>query len=77
MLLILGLEYIYEMVSQGKSELRLDMISTNGRIAFETFQNFQLEQSPSFTLHIDEGVGTAGNFIYADIGNSGVINFSR
>ena len=50
------------MVSQGNSELRIDITSINGTSAFETFQNFQIKQGPSYTLYLDQGVGTAGTF---------------
>jgi hypothetical protein len=55
-----GLENIYEMVSRGKSELRLDLTAADGKTVYETFQNFSLGERPYYTLHIDKGVGTAG-----------------
>ncbi|XP_060593871.1 adhesion G protein-coupled receptor B2-like [Ruditapes philippinarum] len=57
----LGLENIYEMVSRGKTELRLDLTAADGTSVYETFQNFRLGEMPYYTLHIDQGVGTAGD----------------
>ncbi|XP_060577785.1 microfibril-associated glycoprotein 4-like, partial [Ruditapes philippinarum] len=57
----LGLENIYEMVSRGKTELRLDLTAADGTSVYETFQNFSLGAMPYYTLHIDKGVGTAGD----------------
>ncbi|XP_060574482.1 angiopoietin-related protein 1-like [Ruditapes philippinarum] len=57
----LGLENIYEMVSRGKTELRLDLTAADGTSVYETFQNFRLDERPYYTLHIDKGVGTAGD----------------
>ncbi|XP_060561522.1 microfibril-associated glycoprotein 4-like [Ruditapes philippinarum] len=57
----LGLENIYEMVSRGKTELRLDLTAADGTSVYETFQNFSIGENPYYTLHIDEGVGTAGD----------------
>ena len=56
-LLFLGLDNIFEMVSQGKSELRLHITSDRGFSSYETFQNFKLDRGPRYTLHIDRGVG--------------------
>ena len=56
----IGLQNIYEMVSQRKTELRLDLTAADGTTVYETFQNFRLGDSPYYTLHIDKGVGTAG-----------------
>ncbi|XP_060607406.1 ficolin-3-like [Ruditapes philippinarum] len=57
----LGLRNIYEMVSQGKTELRLDLTAAGGEHVYETFQNFHLSDGPYYSLHIDKGVGTAGD----------------
>ncbi|XP_060581974.1 angiopoietin-related protein 2-like [Ruditapes philippinarum] len=57
----LCLRIIYEMVSQGKTELRLDLTAAGGEHVYETFQNFRLSDGPYYTLHIDKGVGTAGD----------------
>jgi hypothetical protein len=56
-----GLRNIYEIVSQGQTELRLDLTAAGGEHVYETFQNFHLSDSPYYTLHIDKGVGTAGD----------------
>ncbi|XP_060592592.1 uncharacterized protein LOC132747282 [Ruditapes philippinarum] len=56
----LGLKHIYEMVSHGKTELRMDMIAANGTSAYQTFINFRLSDSPYYTIHIDKGVGNVG-----------------
>ncbi|XP_060576204.1 angiopoietin-related protein 2-like [Ruditapes philippinarum] len=49
------------MVSRGKTELRLDLTAADGTSVYETFQNFKLGEMPYYTLHIDTGVGTAGD----------------
>jgi hypothetical protein len=56
-----GLAHIYEMVAQGKTELRLDLTAADGTSVYETFQNFRLGKQPYYTLHIEKGTGTAGN----------------
>ncbi|XP_060552110.1 A disintegrin and metalloproteinase with thrombospondin motifs adt-1-like [Ruditapes philippinarum] len=56
-----SLRNIYEIVSQGQTELRLDLTAAGGEHVYETFQNFHLSDSPYYTLHIDKGVGTAGD----------------
>ncbi|XP_060552934.1 A disintegrin and metalloproteinase with thrombospondin motifs adt-1-like [Ruditapes philippinarum] len=56
----LGLKYIFEMVSQGKTELRLDLKAADGTYFHEVFQNFHLGSSPNYTLHIDEKSGHSG-----------------
>ncbi|XP_053387987.1 fibrinogen C domain-containing protein 1-B-like isoform X2 [Mercenaria mercenaria] len=57
----LGLKSVKEMASQGKTELRLDLTAADGTTAYETFQNFYLDEGPNYTLHIDHGTGTAGD----------------
>ncbi|XP_053387230.1 fibropellin-1-like [Mercenaria mercenaria] len=57
----LGLKNVQEMTSQGKTELRLDLTAADGTTAFETFQNFYLDEGSNYTLHIDPGKGTAGD----------------
>ncbi|XP_060608164.1 thrombospondin type-1 domain-containing protein 7B-like [Ruditapes philippinarum] len=61
----LGLKYIYEMLTQGKSELRLDLTAADGTVFQEVFQNFQLDNSPYYTLHIN---GTGGLGLSTDNG---------
>ncbi|XP_053386989.1 angiopoietin-1-like [Mercenaria mercenaria] len=57
----LGLKSVQEMASQRKTVLRLDLTAANGTTAYETFQNFYLDEGPNYTLHIDPGTGTAGD----------------
>ncbi|XP_053387401.1 microfibril-associated glycoprotein 4-like isoform X1 [Mercenaria mercenaria] len=57
----LGLKSVQEMAYQGKTELRLDLTAADGTTAYETFQNFYLDEDPYYTLHIDRGQGTAGD----------------
>ncbi|XP_060595944.1 microfibril-associated glycoprotein 4-like [Ruditapes philippinarum] len=57
----LGLSHIYEMVSLGKTELRLDLKAADGTSVYETFQNFRLGKQPYYTLHIDKGIGNSGD----------------
>ncbi|XP_045183208.2 uncharacterized protein LOC123541720 [Mercenaria mercenaria] len=57
----LGLENLYELVSQGRSELRLDVSAANGTKGYVTFQNFKISSGPNYTLHISPGHGTIGD----------------
>ncbi|XP_045178930.2 microfibril-associated glycoprotein 4-like [Mercenaria mercenaria] len=51
----LGLKFVQEMASHGKTELRLDLTAGDGRTGYETFPNFKLDNSPNYTLHLDPG----------------------
>lgn len=55
-----GLQNVYELVSKGKSELRIDLEAADGTKAYETFQDFSLSPGPDYTLHISKGTGTTG-----------------
>lgn len=48
----LGLRYIQEMASQGKTDLRLDITAANGDTAYEVFRNFGLSAGPDYTLKL-------------------------
>jgi hypothetical protein len=39
------------MLTQGKSELRLDLTAADGTVFQEVLQNFRLDDSPYYTLH--------------------------
>ncbi|XP_053391249.1 fibrinogen-like protein A [Mercenaria mercenaria] len=59
----LGLKTVQEIVAQGRTELRLDLTASGGKQAYEVFDNFRLGNAPDYTLHIDRGVGTAGDTV--------------
>ena len=48
------------MASRGATELRIDLTAADNTYAYVVHKNFYLDQGPDFTLHIDEGTGTAG-----------------
>ncbi|KAL4216654.1 Fibrinogen C domain-containing protein 1 [Mactra antiquata] len=63
----LGLDYVEEISSQYKSQLRVDLISANGTTAFEVFDKFSLGASPEYTLHVgstlsSHNIGSSGSF---------------
>jgi hypothetical protein len=49
-----------EIVSNGPTELRMDLTDGDGKTVYETFQNFHLDAGPEYTIHLDPGQGTAG-----------------
>lgn len=45
------------------SQLRIDMTAANGTTAYTVFGNFSLGPAPNYTLHIGQGIGTAGKVV--------------
>ncbi|XP_045157213.2 ficolin-3-like [Mercenaria mercenaria] len=54
----LGLAFVQEMTSQGKTELRVDLTAADGTTAYDTFQNFYLSEGPNYSLHFEAGTYT-------------------
>ncbi|XP_045206920.2 microfibril-associated glycoprotein 4-like [Mercenaria mercenaria] len=59
----LGLKYVQEMADQGTTELRLDLAAarSHNKTGYSTYQNFKLDKSPNYTIHIDPGTSTIEN----------------
>ncbi|XP_053387608.1 ficolin-1-like [Mercenaria mercenaria] len=57
----LGLRYIEELASKGRTDLRIDLEAPNGTTGFETFENFSLSAGPAYTLHIGSTIASSGS----------------
>ncbi|XP_053401755.1 uncharacterized protein LOC123548977 isoform X2 [Mercenaria mercenaria] len=58
----LGLMYIEELASQGRTDLRIDLEAPDGKTGFEKFDNFSLSAGPAYTLHIGTTIASSGIF---------------
>ncbi|XP_053387975.1 neurogenic locus notch homolog protein 1-like [Mercenaria mercenaria] len=65
----LGLESLRELVSQGKSELRIDVTTADGISLHGTFANFNISAGPYYTLHVSPETGTLGSGISSSNNN--------
>ncbi|XP_053389529.1 ficolin-1-A-like, partial [Mercenaria mercenaria] len=65
-----GLKTVQEIAAQGRTELRLDLTASGGKQVYEVFDHFRLGNAPDYTLHIDHGVGTAGDHYGLSFQNS-------
>ncbi|XP_045184870.2 ficolin-3-like [Mercenaria mercenaria] len=55
----LGLRDIYEMASQGQTDLRIDLEAANGSKGYETFQNFHLSPRTAYTLRLGSTIASS------------------
>ncbi|XP_052215537.1 angiopoietin-related protein 2-like [Dreissena polymorpha] len=60
----LGLKYIHALTSNGKSELRIDLMAATGSMVYEVFSNFHVSSSPNYTMNAGDGHGTAGDALW-------------
>ncbi|XP_052231834.1 SCO-spondin-like [Dreissena polymorpha] len=56
----LGLTYMYEIVSQGGHQLRLDFIRSNGSKGYDVYGNFSLQPGTNYTLYIGSRLRFSG-----------------
>ncbi|XP_053387774.1 fibrinogen C domain-containing protein 1-like isoform X2 [Mercenaria mercenaria] len=56
----LGLRYIEELASQGRTDLRIDLEAADGTTGFEKFDRFSLSAGPAYTLHIGSTIASSG-----------------
>ena len=59
---ILGLDFIYEIAAQGRTELRIDVTAADYTVGTAIFQDFWLSIFPYYNLHIGTETGNMSTY---------------
>lgn len=57
----LGLEYLHQLTSSGRWELKVDLMDKSGKTAYAQYSDFKIGEGPGYQLNIGAYNGTAGD----------------